>query len=65
MLFRSRPPKPNNKRKAVSSTRRDPSGFEFVEASRQCGSNKGIDRGNHTHGDTNLFDLNVSSDMWE
>ncbi|XP_078152321.1 uncharacterized protein LOC144547523 [Carex rostrata] len=62
---KGRPPKPNNKRKAVSSTRRDPSGFEFVEASRQCGLNKGIDHENHTHGDANLFDLNVSSDMWE
>ena len=37
---KGRPPKSNNKRKAVSSTQRDPSGFEFVEASRQCGSSK-------------------------
>ena len=45
---KGRPPKSNNKRKAVSSTRRDPSGFEFVEA---CGSSKGLDHGNHAHGD--------------
>ena len=49
----------------VSSTQRDPSGFEFAEASRQCDSSKELDCGNHAHGDASLFDLNVSSYMWE
>ncbi|XP_078170434.1 uncharacterized protein LOC144564712 [Carex rostrata] len=37
---KGRPPKLNNKRKAISSTRRDPSSFEFVEASHHCSSSK-------------------------
>ncbi|XP_078159354.1 protein FAR1-RELATED SEQUENCE 5-like [Carex rostrata] len=57
---KGRPPKSKNKRKAVSSTRRDPSGFEFVKASRRSGLGEGLDDGN-----ASLFDLNVSSSMWE